>query len=207
MNTDHLFTVLELQGSQIEKFLHDYTIRSFTLKDPSFHATAFLNKKGRVVTTALVSLLSENKAKVVIPKDCLEPLQEHLKLYARFSRVTLTETDFDDNFDKKLLTREISIQQPLPWLDSNHVGVFTPACLSLDILGWIDFKKGCYLGQEIVSRMHYKVSHRKKALVRSENSQFPENIFPEFYREHTHGFKVLTVSQIEELQLVKNAFL
>jgi folate-binding protein YgfZ len=35
-------------------------------------------------------------------------------------------------------------------------GLYTPQSLSLDRLGYVSFKKGCYMGQEIIARMHYK---------------------------------------------------
>ncbi len=33
--------------------------------------------------------------------------------------------------------------------------MFIPQMLNFDIVGGINFKKGCYTGQEIVARMHY----------------------------------------------------
>jgi folate-binding Fe-S cluster repair protein YgfZ len=33
--------------------------------------------------------------------------------------------------------------------------MFVPQMVNLDLLGGINFKKGCYTGQEIVARMHY----------------------------------------------------
>ena len=37
------------------------------------------------------------------------------------------------------------------------------ACL--DLLGGVDFKKGCYVGQEVVSRMHHRGTARKRFLI------------------------------------------
>jgi tRNA-modifying protein YgfZ len=41
--------------------------------------------------------------------------------------------------------------------------MYTPQVLNYDICGLVDFKKGCYTGQEIVARMHYR-AHAKKRL-------------------------------------------
>ncbi|MDX1490512.1 MAG: hypothetical protein R3332_04460 [Pseudohongiellaceae bacterium] len=38
----------------------------------------------------------------------------------------------------------------------------TPQVLNYDLYGAIDFKKGCYRGQEIVARMHYKGTAKKR---------------------------------------------
>ena len=39
---------------------------------------------------------------------------------------------------------------------------FTPALLNYDISGVVDFKKGCYTGQEIVARMYYRSTPKKR---------------------------------------------
>lgn len=47
-------------------------------------------------------------------------------------------------------------------LDPALSGSFTPEELSLDLLGAVSFTKGCYTGQEIVARMHYRGKARKR---------------------------------------------
>jgi len=39
---------------------------------------------------------------------------------------------------------------------------FTPQLLNYDLNGLIDFRKGCYTGQEIVARMHYRGAAKKR---------------------------------------------
>lgn len=39
---------------------------------------------------------------------------------------------------------------------------YTPALLNYDLTGYVDFKKGCYTGQEIVARMHYRGTAKKR---------------------------------------------
>lgn len=47
-----------------------------------------------------------------------------------------------------------------------------PHDVYLDLNGGIDFKKGCYVGQEVVSRMQHRSSARKRiALIQSKNTQ------------------------------------
>ncbi len=45
-----------------------------------------------------------------------------------------------------------------PALQSEH----TPQVLNYDLLGLVDFKKGCYTGQEIIARMHYRGKAKKR---------------------------------------------
>jgi folate-binding protein YgfZ len=41
---------------------------------------------------------------------------------------------------------------------------FTPHMLNLDLLGAVSFDKGCYTGQEIVARTHYRGATRRRML-------------------------------------------
>ncbi|MFT0531800.1 YgfZ/GcvT domain-containing protein [Castellaniella hirudinis] len=43
-----------------------------------------------------------------------------------------------------------------PWIRLASQDMFLPATLNMDLNGSIDFKKGCYPGQEIVARSHYR---------------------------------------------------
>ena len=40
--------------------------------------------------------------------------------------------------------------------------IYTPQSLNYDLRGLIDFRKGCYTGQEIVARMHYRGTAKKR---------------------------------------------
>lgn len=48
-----------------------------------------------------------------------------------------------------------NIKHGLPWISDQTHELFVPQMINLDLLGGINFKKGCYTGQEIVARMHY----------------------------------------------------
>lgn len=47
------------------------------------------------------------------------------------------------------------IQAGIPAVRRQTSEAFVPQMLNLDVLGGINFKKGCYTGQEIIARMHY----------------------------------------------------
>jgi folate-binding protein YgfZ len=49
----------------------------------------------------------------------------------------------------------LEIQAGIPDITLNTQEHFVPQMLNLDLLGAINFKKGCYTGQEIVARTHY----------------------------------------------------
>lgn len=50
-----------------------------------------------------------------------------------------------------------------------------PADVNLDLLGGVDYAKGCFVGQEVVSRMKRRGSIRKRTLVLEADGAAPEN--------------------------------
>ncbi|MDT8397650.1 MAG: folate-binding protein [Pseudomonadales bacterium] len=48
------------------------------------------------------------------------------------------------------------------YLQADDIGLFTPQVLNYDLNGTINFRKGCYTGQEIVARMHYRSTAKKR---------------------------------------------
>lgn len=51
---------------------------------------------------------------------------------------------------------------------------YTPQLLNYDISGVIDFDKGCYTGQEVVARMYYRGTPKKRLFLLSSNSEFSD---------------------------------
>ncbi|MDG2537633.1 folate-binding protein [Dyella jiangningensis] len=48
-----------------------------------------------------------------------------------------------------------------PWLPENVLGTLLPPALSFERLQAVSFAKGCYPGQEIVARLHYRGGHKR----------------------------------------------
>ncbi len=48
------------------------------------------------------------------------------------------------------------IRSGIPWVSKALSEDFLPQMLNLDVLGAISFDKGCYTGQEIIARTHYR---------------------------------------------------
>lgn len=47
-------------------------------------------------------------------------------------------------------------EKGIAWLDNHSQQAFLPHDLNLPEIDGVDFKKGCFTGQEIIARMHYK---------------------------------------------------
>lgn len=50
----------------------------------------------------------------------------------------------------------------MPDIHPGTVEEFIPQTVNLDLLGGINFKKGCYTGQEIIARLHYRGSVKRR---------------------------------------------
>jgi folate-binding protein YgfZ len=48
------------------------------------------------------------------------------------------------------------LEASLPWLEAKTQDLFIPQTLNLDLIEGVSFTKGCYPGQEIVARSHYR---------------------------------------------------
>lgn len=62
------------------------------------------------------------------------------------------------------------LQAGITMLTAEEVDTYLPQAFGLEQIGGIDFKKGCYTGQEIVARVHYK-GKVKQQLARFTSSQ------------------------------------
>lgn len=54
------------------------------------------------------------------------------------------------------------IQAGLPWIHTATQDMFIPQTLNMDLNGGIDFKKGCYPGQEVIARSHYRGTVKRR---------------------------------------------
>ncbi|MGM0535490.1 MAG: YgfZ/GcvT domain-containing protein [Pseudomonadota bacterium] len=59
------------------------------------------------------------------------------------------------------------IQAGLAWLEADQRDTYLPQMINWEALGGISFKKGCYTGQEVVARAHFR-GQVKKRLVRAQ---------------------------------------
>ncbi len=66
------------------------------------------------------------------------------------------------------------IAEGLPWIEAATQDLFIPQTLNLDLIEGVSFTKGCYPGQEIVARSHYRGTLKRRmfsATLREQESQ------------------------------------
>ena len=87
----------------------------------------------------------------------------------------------------------LEIQAGIPDITPVTQAQFVPQMLNLDILNGINFKKGCYTGQEIVARTHYLGSVKRRTYL------------AEIVSQAAPGNKVTDAAQSEIGQIVRIA--
>jgi len=96
-------------------------------------------------------------------------------------RVAIQENPAGDNADAPLSQADLDwelalIQAGIPSITSLTQELFVPQMVNLDALGGINFKKGCYTGQEIVARMHYLGKLKQRMFVCSVSGESGDEV-------------------------------
>jgi len=81
-------------------------------------------------------------------------------------KVALELTSNTDGPDEARLSTELwragDIQAGLPWIEQRTQDLFIPQTVNLDLTEGVSFTKGCYPGQEVVARAHYRGTVKRR---------------------------------------------
>ena len=119
---------------------------------------AWCNPKGRVIWFGTVWKTDGGFALSVFP-EMADSLVRQLTLFRFRSKV-----DFDIVDEGQTVEEAFLIESGFPWVGTAQSEQFTPHMLNLDLLGAVSFDKGCYTGQEIVARTHYKGATKRRTM-------------------------------------------
>ena len=56
----------------------------------------------------------------------------------------------------------MDLQAGLPWIEASTQDLFIPQTVNLDLIEGVSFTKGCYPGQEVVARAHYRGTVKRR---------------------------------------------
>lgn len=131
--------------------------------------TAHCNPQGRIIFLSHL-FLHENSFYMLMPRDMVTIAQGALKKYALFYKVVLA--DASDEWGSTALTTPANlklhaIHEGIPAIYPSTSGRFLPHEINLHKLNAISFDKGCYTGQEIIARMHYRGKLKKQMYLAS----------------------------------------
>lgn len=119
---------------------------------------AWCNPKGRVIWFGTVSR-EEDGFSIDVPTELATDIVNRLTMFRFRSKV-----DFDLSTAEVEIPASDLIEAGVPAIGRQQTEQFTPHMLNLDLLDAISFDKGCYTGQEIVARTHYKGATKRRTV-------------------------------------------
>lgn len=138
----------------------------------------FHNPQGRAIALLRLVWLGPDSILAILPHELVSPVAARLSKFVLRAKVRIV----DDSTHAALIdyarldsnrSRALSIAAGLPQVYAATSEAFVAQMLNLDVLGAIAFDKGCYTGQEIIARAHYrgKVKRRMQRFVTREAAQ------------------------------------
>ena len=119
---------------------------------------AWCTPKGRVIWFGTVAKTDGGYALSAI-SDMAETIVKRLTMFRFRSKVEFKVVNEGQTVDPAFL-----VENGFPYIGAEQAEEFTPHMLNLDLLDAVSFDKGCYTGQEIVARTHYKGATRRRTL-------------------------------------------
>lgn len=155
--------LIAIRGNDAKKFLQGQLTCHMDEISNEFSLAAHCNPQGRVISLFQIMLIAETYY-LQMPRTLIPIAIQALKKYAVFYKVTIS--------DESEQAKSIGIIIPIDWKKRNiQAGIpaiyaatsekFLPHEINLHQLNAISFNKGCYTGQEIIARMHYRGKLKK----------------------------------------------
>ena len=122
--------------------------------------SAWCNPKGRVICMPTISH-ADDGYELSLPSDLADPVIQRMTMFRFRSKV-----EFELQPGSKI-HKESAVDQlraGIPEIELAQSEKFTPHMLNLDLLGIVSLDKGCYPGQEIVARTHYRGASKRRCL-------------------------------------------
>lgn len=182
---DHLGSFSIEGPDALEYAQSQFTVGVETLSDEYWSPLAWCDPKGRVIAF-MMALASEEGVDLVLPASQAEEVRERLQRFTIGRKAKVAEVggvagtfdrdagtaalSFDPDrgmlsgtragSDPKALRRwkRLDICRGLPWLEPASSEQHLPQWLGLEELGALAYDKGCYPGQEVIARLHYRGS-------------------------------------------------
>jgi folate-binding protein YgfZ len=165
---DSQYSVITARGADAHTFLQGQLSNDLDLlpeEEPLL--TAWCNPKGRVICLMRVTRIDGGYG-LLVPDDLADELVRRLLTF-RFRAKVEFETQaanagqlgLGGSVEDRLLA---NLRAGIPEVRQAQSEKFTPHMLNLDLLGAINFEKGCYTGQEVVARTHYRGATKRRTL-------------------------------------------
>lgn len=164
MNTNlttspNLYGLLQVSGQDAAKFLQgQLTCDISTLNPGTSKLAAHCNAQGRVLFLMRIFYFS-HAYYLIMPNSIMSISLLHFNKYTIFYQVILKIISNPSDIEHNLANKEwdfFNIKCGIPQIYPETSNKFLPHELNLPQLGAISWNKGCYTGQEIIARIHYR---------------------------------------------------
>ena len=171
---------IKFSGPDSRKFLQgQVTCDMDSLTEEQSILGAQCTPKGRIVFLFKASLEADGNIVLETHHSVTEIAIASLKKYAVFFKTEITTITAPNN--RQSLTDLERLRSGMADITAATTDMFIPQMINLDALGYISFKKGCYTGQEIVARAHYRGAVKRRMHHMSMRSSDVPTIGSEIY--------------------------
>ena len=159
MNISSSDSIIQISGVDSAEFLQGQITNDINFASESkMSISAVCNVKGRII--AVFKILKTGSGFLIFVNSTVaKKLKKHLEKYAVFFK---TKIEFIDNAINGIEIIPLSdwkldcIEKGFVEINESISEAFTPHELNYQNLGLISFEKGCFTGQEVIARMHYR---------------------------------------------------
>ena len=152
-------STIQVTGAEAFDFLQAQLSNDLRrLETESEILSAWCSPKGRVIWFGTVRAIDSGYA-LSAPAESAPDIVKRLTIFRFRSKVDFEIVDEDGGVDPAFL-----VQNGYVFIGKRQAEQFTPHMLNLDLVDAISWEKGCYPGQEIVARTHYKGATKRRTL-------------------------------------------
>lgn len=145
--------LLAIRGPDSAKFLQGQLSADMEKLAPGQRTLAgFHNPQGRVIALLDVTRNSVEEFSAVLPRELVPAVAARLRKFVLRSKLRVEEIADELPVPDTLA----EIRAGIPQVFAVTSEAFVAQMLNLDLLGAIAFDKGCYTGQEVIARAHYR---------------------------------------------------
>ncbi len=125
------------------------------LREGAQQLAGYHTPQGRVIAVLRLARLGPEVLHACLPAELAEPVAQRLRRYVLRAKLTI-EVLAEADGGNATRSRAADIAAGLPQVYVATSEKFVAQMLNLDCIGAIAFDKGCYTGQEVIARAHYR---------------------------------------------------
>ena len=167
------------------------------------------NNFSSIPQSKMQTVLSNNKS---VSLTMLDGSKSHYFIFGHNKEISKLYDEIYSTEIKPCNWNEIHINNLIPNIFNETQDLYIPQSVNLDLIGAVNFKKGCYTGQEVVARTHYLGKPKRRMYLGSvtlnKNPELGSDIkvgdekvgsLVNSYKQENNIFKVLVELRIEKI--------